>query len=61
MQACGAYASGGSPTLQPPLTEQRFFELADAALAVGLRLELIDGRVVAMAGASPNHEAIVIG
>lgn len=60
VQACGAYASGGSPTPQQPLTAERFFALADSALELGLRLELIDGRVVAMAGASPNHEAIVI-
>jgi Uma2 family endonuclease len=60
VQACRAYASDGSPDPQQPLTAERFFALADAALELGLRLELIDGRVVAMAGASPSHEAIVI-
>jgi Uma2 family endonuclease len=59
LQACRAYASDGSPDPQQPLTAERFFALADAALELGLRLELIDGRVVAMAGASLPHNAIV--
>ena len=53
-----AYAQQAEAAPASLLTAARFFALVEDA-APDLRLELIDGRIVAMAGASPRHNALV--
>ncbi|MFM2247135.1 MAG: hypothetical protein RL071_3209 [Pseudomonadota bacterium] len=57
--ALWAYAEQADASPASLLTAARFFSLVEDA-APDLSLELIDGRIVAMAGASPNHEAIMV-
>lgn len=54
-----AFAAQAAAAPAAPLGADRFFQLAEAAAAAGLRLELIQGRLVGRAGASVEHEAIV--